>query len=192
MNNPHAEWILSFSSSVRRSYIVKELSVVDLWALASDSWIFSPPYFSDTQSSNLWLEKYFHGMRWSDGAIPYSNLSQILNIYTRRYDKIYVQGGCKIKTLTFFISGHNIINLKSLGCPSVQTLPPPTHTNCLFHSSAVQGFRCAKGQAMALPNWIKAVLDPEENWDDWRRPSRRAVFNHVAKYAYIINKINNN
>ena len=158
--------ILSFSGSdYRRSYIVKELSVVDLWALTSDSWIFSPPYFSDRQPSNLWLEKNFHGMRWSDGVIPYSNLSPILNLYTRRYDNIYVQGGCKIKTLTSFISGH-IVNLKSLGCPSVQTLPRPTNTNCLFHTNAVQGFRCAKSQAMALSTWIKSVLDPEENWDD--------------------------
>jgi hypothetical protein len=106
--------ILCFYGLDSRSFVIKELSIVNNWTLAADSFIFAPPYDSDVQRTNIWLEENLHGIKWSDGDVPYSSLSSILTKYIDRCEAVFVKGKDKFKTIKQLLPTSNLIDLESL------------------------------------------------------------------------------
>ena len=158
--------IVCFYGADKRSYVVKEMAIVNTWSLAEVSFIFFPPYVSDNQPTNKWLTKNFHGLKWEDGFIPYSCLGNIIRKYGEAYQTIYVKGGAKLKTVKEFLTGQNIIDLETLNCPSLRTLTQPQLDNiCAYHTEQAPYHVCAKRQGIALAKWLRKLEIPEESWD---------------------------
>ncbi|KAH0548081.1 hypothetical protein KQX54_000263 [Cotesia glomerata] len=74
--------------------------------------------------TNLWLINKFHGLSWVSGSITYDIVEDVLNIIVRDYQCIYVKGCEKQKWVKSFCSTtKQVIDLESLGCPSINKLP---------------------------------------------------------------------
>lgn len=148
-----------------KKYVVKELAIAHNSTLSVDSYIFLPPYDFDTQRTNIWLEKYFHGLNWYYGDLPYTCLSSILTNYSERCKEIFVKGVDKYTVLKSMLPKSLIINLETLGCPPIRDLVRKKTPSCVYHLNTAPFYKCAKVQAVALAEWHKKFRYTPESWD---------------------------
>lgn len=83
----------------RKKFIPKEVAMYD--GNAGSHYIFKPPFkFSALSTENkkqvMWLEKHYHGIKWSDGWV---NLTELPNILFKDCSNqlVYVKGFDKTK-----------------------------------------------------------------------------------------------
>ena len=89
--------VQGFKSSLNR-FVFKGVALINL---EDDSmpmvFYFQSPYqwknlLSQYKSVNRWLEKYWHGISWNSGVIPYDRLSETLKECCKDATKIWVKG----------------------------------------------------------------------------------------------------
>ena len=139
-------------------YIVKELSVVDMYYYSSSHWLFKPPKTDgrDLKSlkTNYWLSKNLHFLNWEDGYIEYEELFVIMSFIALNYNRVYVKGLQKKNVLSKFISESKVINLEDYGCPKLATLIPRiVNVHCINHSKTSKA--CTHYRAYAILSWMK-------------------------------------
>lgn len=143
--------------------IIKELSALPVRGFSDvKHWIFLPPdNFMLTPKShrvNRWLKTKFHGLRYSDGYIPYSDLQSILTSCCAGYDLVFVKGRQKKRLLSKYISTE-IIDLEQLGCPKRDVLVNAVSTQngqcnqCAFHKIKRIAI-CTSALVWTLRQWI--------------------------------------
>ena len=92
--------------NIEREFVAKEIAIRancnnDKTTTPTIShWIFEPPYFWEHLNSwehrqASWLAKHHHGLRWSDGYVPYSKLSGLLTSVLANIDFVIVKGAEK-------------------------------------------------------------------------------------------------
>lgn len=111
----------------RKSFIIKELSVLNNEELAPEHYLFKPPQDIPTlphcyQLHTNWLTRNFHGLDWSGGFEVYEELQEILLNSTQLVERIYVKGKEKQRYLSKKLLDKTIVNLEDLGCPSLDSL----------------------------------------------------------------------
>lgn len=90
-------------------YFIKELAIVPLSCdEVPEIFLFDPPFswseLSETDKiSNRWLERNHHGIPWSLGGIPQSELSYILFTRLANAAAIYVKGQNKVEWLRIYV-----------------------------------------------------------------------------------------
>ena len=97
--------IQGFHRVTEDTFIFKEISFLNLRKTALPTvYLFKSPLRWDDLTREekctfQWLEKYYHGISWFSGDIPYNNLHRILQICTYGVKKIYVKGEQKVQWL---------------------------------------------------------------------------------------------
>ena len=139
--------------------VVKEFAAVSVGSAGGEaksiqSFMFQPPYpewaiSKETRRTNNWVTANLHGIRWSHGHIPYTELKNILLETVIDYDKIYTKGLEKAEFLTDLI-GTKVHDLDKLECPRADKIITPINTRCAFRH-----FRdCALNKCLKYAYWM--------------------------------------
>lgn len=137
-------------------FVLKQLAVISVSKEQTEplTFLFQPPYSwsclpAKYKSINLWLERNFHGIRWSSGDVPYSDVGKILEASLKDARCVYVKGLEKKLWMENFMekSKLRIVNIEELGCPSLQKLQT---SGCPHHRTQ----NCAVENAKLLKNWL--------------------------------------
>lgn len=125
-----SEYIVDFQAfkNANNEFIVKELAILSTDEQIYELHLFQPPFsFSQLpphlQKQVIWLEKQYHGLTWSSGVRPYSDLKEIfrgINIC----GTVLVKGSEKQTFISNLLSEFNIkvLNLDDLNCPNFNIL----------------------------------------------------------------------
>lgn len=147
---------------VHNQFIVKELAIMSTDGQMYEFQLFQPPcHFNqlseDVQKQVHFLEKQFHGLFWSSGFQPYSNLKDILR-NMKLTGVVYVKGVEKSLFVSELLHGFkvSVINIEDIGCPSLSVLKkhlqPYTLKPCAFsHDSK----NCAYINVNAILQWFR-------------------------------------
>lgn len=142
-------------------FIIKEISAINV---QSGSLLLHhvvcPPYDrrllnAEKLRESYWLSKYYHGLEWSQGDIPYPVLLQKLKLIFSSFATIFVKGQEKVKYLKHILPGQcNVVDLEPLNCLNLEVL------NNLFTSDSLRcsnhkavGHICALSNCVSLRKW---------------------------------------
>ena len=147
--------------SHNQSYIVKELTVIDLYSQNVSHFLVKPPFdksiLSDgEQKSVSWLENYHHKIAWEDGMFDYDEVFADLRKIIRDADIIYVKG-CEKTLFIRKITGKFTVDLDKLDCPGACMLPIPQlwrTVGCNYHNHSNYDGVCSLFQAMKFREWL--------------------------------------
>lgn len=147
-------------------FVLKEISFVELNDDTNAeplTLLFEPPAPWTTlpatyKATNTWLERNFHGMRWSSGNLPYEAVTTIIRAILKKARIIYVKGLEKTIWLRRFTdtSSTYIVDMESLDCPSLRQLPKISpNSGCSYHAYDSK-FNCSNANVKSLRSWLKA------------------------------------
>ena len=157
--------------------IIKELSCVnskiDGPSHAVQTFLFKPPHPFELLPphivrSNQWVTTNMHGIRWSDGYIPYSELAGILCKVAKKRAPIYVKGEEKCNLLRDVFRSRNehayIFDLDRMSCPKHASLPLTHNTRitCMFKNHPKNG-ECAQVKALKYADWVYGRSTRKDN-----------------------------
>ena len=113
--------------------------------------------------TNSWLQRNYHGIPWSSGNSPYEAAGPIIRGILHRAHTIYVKGLEKKIWLLNLIGGtKEIVDLDSLGCPSLKNLRKSIHKDggCSHHRSSLltPKWNCASENVKLLKKWCADSL----------------------------------
>jgi hypothetical protein len=138
-----------------RGLIVKELAVAS--SATSAHFIFRPPHpfwrlDAKYRNANRWLIRNWHGLRWTEGSVDYSQLGPLLRSTTYHAQTVYVKGGEKQKLVSQVLGdeGKNVVDLGSLDCPKIAALSYPQRY-CYRHAG---NKHCALYKACCFADWL--------------------------------------
>ncbi|KAK9720156.1 hypothetical protein QE152_g22239 [Popillia japonica] len=134
-------------------FIAKELSITD--GSHSIHLLFKPPIpflkLEEKIRKNVkWLEKNFHGLRYSCGHVELNLLPSILKRICPLYDAIYVKGHQKLEYLKKYLPSSNIINLEHYANAPVLN---KRNVSCFYHT--VYKSSCTVSNVDMLYNYLK-------------------------------------
>ncbi|KAH0534991.1 hypothetical protein KQX54_011461 [Cotesia glomerata] len=118
------------------------------------------------QSSILYVKIFKPPCKWNHGSITYDNVEDVLNIIVRDYQCIYVKGCEKQKWVKSFCSTtKQVIDLESLGCPSINKLPNilkrEQHQGSEHSDILYDDYHCAMENVQRLKIWfLENYLNP--------------------------------
>lgn len=117
-------------------FMVKELAITD--GKLTNHFVFKAqvPYCQLTINEKQqvdWLECNHHSLRYDDGHVHLSELSDILQRFTAHYKFILVKGHQKVALLKQFIVNIPIINLEHT--ENISKLTKVTSNCCMYHSN---------------------------------------------------------
>jgi hypothetical protein len=153
---------ISYLRGKNNEIVVKEMGMVKLNPNGSDShvqcFLFEPPYgeyeLSDKiRKTNRYMTRQFHGIRWADGHIPYSQLCSILTKICKDEVEVYAKGS---EQATFFANrcGKFVLDLDHLGCAKVDSIAiKPTISCSLPHTK-----HCAMAKCLKYADWMKTTM----------------------------------
>ena len=100
------------------TFIIKELTIVDLYGQDVYHFLVKPPFdktvlSDDEQKSVWWLENFHHKIHWDDGMFEYDEFFVDLRKITREADILYVKGREKALFLES-VTGKFTIDLDNL------------------------------------------------------------------------------
>lgn len=147
-------------------FIAKELSVIPIESekdnIAPLTFLFQPPHKwtelpVQYRSENCWLERNFHGLRWSSGMVPYTLIFSILHDILSDVSEVYVKGEQKqhwLQSIMTPADGICVIDLKMFNCPALWKLRKQytSHVKCENHSQGMQ-YSCAAENVKLLKTW---------------------------------------
>jgi hypothetical protein len=151
--------------------VIKELALLGsntkaCWKTVQ-TYMFSPPYpeyqiLEHIKKSNAWATEHSHNICWNDGIIPYSKLPWILQDSLLHHKTIYTKGSEKSVILSQ-MTGRNVIDLTTMGCPKADQLITPRLITCSFlHREQCSLYKCHK-----YADWLQSQgypkLKPENN-----------------------------
>lgn len=143
------------------SFIIKELAIIDFTSKASQNWIFQPPKFhaenNKVRKTNNWLTKYFHGINWEDGEVPYQNANGLISSILNEFNLVFVKGKMKQDFLRKFETSCNIIDLSNYGCPRIRSLSSKEGVQCFYHRR--KPVQCARYKVFGLNNWLSKNIN---------------------------------
>lgn len=174
-----------------KEFIVKEAAFMSLSGAKFQSFLFKSPYplsyLNIQQQQNVhWVKKFKHGLDWSDGFIPYFELSSVFNNILSQYQIIFVKGLEKRQFIKSIIMNDNIsvVNLEIYGCPKISDILKLKYTRrCFNHSNGIG--LCATENVRLLHNWYVHERLGRSNLTKFEE-------NVVNKIGKIIHKYNNN
>lgn len=144
-----------------RNFIVKELCVapvsnaVDNQETCFQFWTFkTPQHFRHCSSENKYVERYYHGMSFDYGDIPFPLLLPILRKTINDYDYLFVKGLEKSCYLSSLLN-RLVYDLNVLKCArnfsSLQS--------CIYHCGTT--FTCAVRNCISNRDWFTKFLNDE-------------------------------
>ena len=131
-------------------FVIKELTI--LYTNGEyDHHLFLPPtsrYLSEVDKTTIrYTTSKINQLSWTDGAIPYSCVDDILN--KLKDCKIFTFSGISLKTLQKYLPTAVIINIQDFGFEMPSLLP---HPHCFrAHSHRY----CAKAKAFAIKHFME-------------------------------------
>jgi len=152
-------------SEPKKSF-VKELAILCDGIVKLLTFTFAPPFpWHDLpleyRRRNAWVERYYTGLKWNSGTIPYDRIEEILYSHLRDVKVIYVIGREKVNWLRTYLKPyhHMIENLENDyddddAIPSLRTL---TNT-CRYYKK----FLCDADNMRALSQLVALKPPPEE------------------------------
>jgi len=75
---------------MNNTYMIKEMSIVDIESYATQHWIFKNSNLKQDNKSrktNKWLERNFHQLTIEHGDIEYEEVVRILNAFTSKVSR---------------------------------------------------------------------------------------------------------
>ena len=113
--------------------------------------------------TNSWLQRNHHGIPWSSGNSPYEAAGPIIRGILQWAQTIYVKGMEKKVWPSNLIGGtKEIVDLDSLGCPSLKNLRKSIHKDggCSNHRSLLltPKWNCAIKNVKLLKKWYEDSL----------------------------------
>uniref|UniRef100_A0A6V7L4L5 Uncharacterized protein n=1 Tax=Bracon brevicornis TaxID=1563983 RepID=A0A6V7L4L5_9HYME len=103
---------------------------------------------------NSWCIRQYHGIRWEDESIPYTQLKTKFAEIVRNTQKVYVKGYEKRIWVAEFIE-IPVIDLEELECPSVvklRRLPHKLHRE--HHGLHLKYYNCAFENVQRMRSWF--------------------------------------
>lgn len=96
-------------------FIIKELVILDLLTFVVHPFTFEAPFSfnklnSKAKTTNKWLTKHFHHIKWYEGYITYTNLHSIMFQFCKQYTHIYTRGLEKRNWIQRYTHG-NVIDI---------------------------------------------------------------------------------
>lgn len=154
-----------------RSFIIKELTIIQLYSENVHHFLVKPPFDkailpSDEQKSILWLENFHHKIKWEDGSHEYGEVFSDLRKTIRDADIIYVKGSEKALFIQS-ITGKFTIDLDKLHCPKANQLPIPklwSKLTCSYYNHSTCDVKCSLLQALKFKEWLLNLFD--EGFDE--------------------------
>ncbi|OXU18301.1 hypothetical protein TSAR_015416 [Trichomalopsis sarcophagae] len=144
-------------------YIIKELAYIDPNEPAAMPQLvtFQPPcswynLSNDVKCANLWLKYSFHGLKWSNGDVPYEKVAEVcaslLDLSPTRNVIVWVKGAQKKEWMQPYFP--HIYNIEDLGCPSLKTPGYRSPVVCTHH---LPGWKesCAVQNLCAINKWLR-------------------------------------
>ena len=154
--------------SVEKSFLIKELSIVNLDSENVLHFLVKPPFNRkllsyDDQRCVSRLQYNYHKISWDDGVFDYSEVLMNLLRATQNARVIYVKGMEKAAIIRK-LTGKFTIDLDELHCPRAIYLPTPRLVNVLTcsyysHSSSDANCKCSLLQALKYKEWIIALFE---------------------------------
>lgn len=127
------------------SYLIKEMSVVDVDGGSCQHWIFKTPHKMQnpkSRSVNKWLCRNYHRLSLDSGDVEYAEIEGILK--SLDFTCVYVKGEQKQKIIENYIPDVEVIDMQELGCPPLYQLRDGCNTKspsssqstrCLYHKN---------------------------------------------------------
>lgn len=153
------------------SFIIKEITIVDIHENEILHYLVSPPFDASFLSEKelkrvQWLEKFHHRINWDEKGIEYSQLFSIIREAVKNADVLYVKGS---ERTTFLrkITGKLVIDLDHLDCPKASCLPDISKNFTCPHTTHWYGDNqsgvCSLVQALKFKTWLKELFDKSED-----------------------------
>lgn len=147
--------------AINYKYLIKELSVIDVYSSAVQHWIFKTPselQNARSRSMNKWLFKNYHQLSEKCGDVEYGDLERIMKSLT--YTTIYVKGKQKAQIIENYIPNVEVIDLQQLGCPRLNqlcgawTTSSPTVSTCCIYHKDLNYTQCTFYRIFFLKQWL--------------------------------------
>lgn len=147
-------------------FVFKEVAIIPLEGedVLPKVYLFGPPCHWNSlpvkyRSENNWLERNYHGLKWSDGEVPYEELEETLKSALKDAVKVYVKGLEKQKWFEKLIPDVVVVfNIENYECPSLRILLQSHDAPCQHHNLYYKS-NCAVQNALALKKWLIKYYD---------------------------------
>ena len=148
-----------------RSYIIKELCIINLDTNHVLHFLARPPFdrsvlSSDEEKRVSWLENYFHKIKWEDGADEYSDVFASLRQCVRNAKILYVKGRERALFIQH-VTGKFTMDLDQLDCPPASSLPALNSCCHYYTHSNSPHSKCALYQALKFKDWLSAFASDD-------------------------------
>ena len=151
-------------------FVLKELAALEVNNSSNTPVIilFEPPCDwnilpAEYKVTNSWLQRNYHGISWSSGNSTYEAAGPIIRGILQRAHTIYGKGLEKKIWLSNLIGvTKEIVDLDSLGCPSLKNLRKSIRKDggCSHHRSSLltPKWNCASENVKLLKKWCEDSL----------------------------------
>ena len=151
------------------SYIIKELTITDLYGDLVLHYLFLPPFdislLGEKELKRVhWLQQNHHKIDWNDGLFEYSSAFSVLREAIKDAHYLYIKGSERASFLRK-ITSKLVIDLDYYNCPRASCLPlPPTvNINPCYCKTHVLGDSesgvCSLVQALKFKLWLRDLFD---------------------------------
>jgi hypothetical protein len=165
-DKPYCVVDFSVYRGLNGTLIIKELAIACLPDYRRQHWVFEPPYPESVldnaavKENRKWSERVKY--EWSEGYVPYSRLTDILNKITEPFEgRIYIHGATRCNLVASHIK-RPVLNFKTLYSwvsfgMSISALYSEMFqyaSPCLKHTTTTQRF-CAKARCSHMADVIR-------------------------------------
>lgn len=140
--------------------IIKEMCFIPVSdPYRSDLYLLKPPHNwhcldAKEKKTNVWLEKNYHRLKWSDGYAEYSELMDILLMHTTEYSNVLSKGLEKSQLLSNLLD-REVINLDDYMPGKISNFPLNEHFDCAYHGES--NGECAYKNALRIRQWLRKI-----------------------------------
>lgn len=153
----------TFPGEEEERFVIKELAIVDIEQELCRVVLFKPPYkHSRLSTKNArtadWLESYYHGLSWYDGAVEYAQLQTIIRDVCRTYSIVFTKGLEHTRFLSKFHS--NVVDLNDQNATKYDnTLQDSWNRCCVKKHRHIKSnkyvYNCALRKAQHYAKWLR-------------------------------------
>lgn len=135
-------------------FVIKELAIINHHNYEVEFWVFKPPFEEKnldphSRRTAQWLKYNHHGLDWNDGNVDFCKLKRLIRAAVLPYHTLYAKGYEKAGYLQGILH-RPVIELATLGCPSLYALPCLDY-QCFNHYKP--DMQCAINNAVRLAYW---------------------------------------